>query len=119
MQKNNATISVPLIKPVKDFIFLPNMKEDEVKVFQFTDYKKFMKYVESDFIYEIVEKCHADFLGYCEDEVLYPDTLPIAIEIVSKAIKLKKNADIKDYLEKTKEFMELALSLNTFIQFDF
>ena len=47
-----------------------------------------------------------------------PGVLPIAIEIVSKAIKLKKYAAIKEYLEKTKEFMELAISLDTFIQFD-
>ena len=114
-----ATIAVPLKKTDKDFIFLPKAKEDEVKIFVFTDHNKFMKYVSSDFIFEIAEKCNADFLGYCEQEVLFPDTLPTAVEIVSRAIDSKKNSDIKDYLEKTKEFMELAMSLDTFIQFNF
>lgn len=118
-QNHNATISVPLVKPKKDFIDFQELKENEIKVLRFEDYEKFMKYVSADFVYEIVEKCNADFLGYCENEVLYPDTLPTAIEIVSKAIKQKKNAVFKDYLEQTKEMMELALSLGTFVQFDF
>ncbi len=117
-QNHNASICVPLKKTDKDFVFLPEAKEDEVMVFCFSDYKLFQKYVYGDFMYEIAEKCHADFLGRYESDTLMPGVLPIAIEIVSKAIKLKKYAAIKEYLEKTKEFMELAISLDTFIQFD-
>lgn len=117
-QEHNATICVPLKKTDKDFVFLPKVKDEEVAIFRFSNYKLFEKYVYGDFMYEIAEKCNADFLGRYESDTLMPDVLPTAIEIVSKAIKLKKYADIKEYLKKTKEFMELALSLGTFIQFD-
>lgn len=117
-QGHCASICVPLKKTDKDFVFLPDAKEDEVVVFQFSNYKLFEKYVYADFIYEIAEKCHVDFLGRYESDILMPDVLPTAIEIVSKAIEQRKNAAIKVYLEKTKEFMELAISLDTFIQFD-
>ena len=117
-QEHNASICVPLKKTGKDFVFLPDAKNDEVVVFRFSDYKLFEKYVYADFIYEIAEKCNADFLGRYESDTLMPDVLPKAIEIVSKAIKQKKNAEIKEYLTKTKELMELAISLDTFIQFD-
>jgi hypothetical protein len=117
-QRHCASICVPLKKTDKDFVFLPDAKEDEVIVFQFSNYKLFEKFVYADFMYEIAEKCHVDFLGRYESDTLMPDVLPTAIEIVSQAIKQKKNAAIKEYLEKTKEFMELAISLDTFIQFD-
>lgn len=51
----------------------------------------------SDFINEIAEKCNTDWLDDYEEQPLFPDTLPIAIEIISKAIKQRKNADIIDY----------------------
>ena len=67
----------------------------------------------------MVIKCNADWLDDYEEQTLYPDTLPIAIEIVSKAIKQKKNIDFKDYLEQTKELMEIALTNDTFMEFRF
>ena len=91
----------------------------EIKFYEFTDPIKFSKYIMADFIYEIAEKCNADWLDDYEEQTLYPDTLPAAIEIVSGAIKQKKNADFKDYLEKTKELMEIALANDTFMEFLF
>lgn len=90
-----------------------------VKVYKFDDPTKFEKYITADFIHELVIKCNADWLDDYEEQTLYPDTLPTAIEIVSKAIKQKKNADIKDYLEQTKELMEIALTNGTFMEFLF
>lgn len=110
-------VSVPLVKPDKDFI--DNINSPNVKVIRFKDQAKFKKYIYADFVYEIQQKCNANFFDEYENEVIYPNMLPVAIEIVSKAIKQKKNAEFKDYLEQTKEMMELALSLNTFVQFDF
>lgn len=90
-----------------------------IKIYEFNDPAKFSKYIMSDFINEIAEKCNADWLDDYEEQPLFPDTLPIAIEIISKAIKQKKNADILDYLKKTKELMELALANGTFMEFCF
>ena len=95
------------------------LDDPKVKVYEFTDPNKFGKYIMADFIYEIAEKCNADWLDDYEEQTLYPDTLPTAIEIVSKAIKQKKNADFKDYLEQTKELMEIALVNGTFMEFLF
>ena len=96
-----------------------DLDDPNIKVYEFKDPSKFSKYIMADFIYEIAEKCNADFLDDYEEQTLYPDTLPTAIEIVSKAIKKKKNADFKDYLEQTKELMELALANKTFMEFLF
>ena len=95
------------------------LDDPNIKIYEFTDPDKFDKYIMSDFIHEIAEKCNADWLDDGEEQTLFPDTLPIAIEIVSKAIKKKKNADFKDYLEQTKELMELALANKTFMEFLF
>ena len=54
-----------------------------------------------------------------ETEEIFPDKLPSAIAIVSKYLKNKKFADIRDYLEKTKEFMEKAIELDTALIFHF
>lgn len=118
-QNHNASMCVPLKKTEKDFVFMPEAKESEVMIFWFSDYNLFLKYINSDFIDELADKCNADFLGQYESETLQPHILPTAIKIVSKAINQKKNANIKEYLVKTKEFMEQAISLDTFIQFNF
>lgn len=96
-----------------------DLGDTNIKYYEFRDPEKFNKYISADFIYEIAEKCHAEWLDDYEEQTLYPDTLPVAIEIVSKAIQLKKNADIKDYLEQTKELMEIALTNETFMEFLF
>ena len=110
-------VSVPLTKPEKDFI--DDVDSPNVKTIRFTNQDKFKKYIYADFVYEIQQKCNADFFDEYESEVLYPDMLPAAIEIVSKAVEQKKNSYFKDYLVQTKEMMELALSLGTFVQFNF
>ena len=98
---------------------LPEPFDEGTKTYEFTDNKKFWDYLTSDCISEIAEKCDALFIDTYEEQWLYPDILPIAIEIVSKAINQKKNAAFKDYLEQTKELMELALTQNTFFVFMF
>ncbi len=90
-----------------------------IKIYVFDDPNKFSKYIMSNFINEIAEKCDADWLDDYEEQVLFPDTLPVAIDIVSKAIKQKKYDDILDYLEQTKELMEIALNNGTFFEFCF
>ena len=110
-------IVAALTKDVNEMNY--DLDDPNVKVYEFTDPNKFGKYIMNDFIYEIAEKCNADWLDDYEEQTLYPDTLPTAIEIVSKAIKQKKNADIKDYLEQTKELMEIALTNGTFMEFRF
>ena len=96
-----------------------DLGDTNIKYYEFKDPEKFNKYISADFIYEIAEKCHAEWLDDYEEQTLYPDTLPVAIKIVSKAIRLKKNADFKDYLEQTKELMEIALTNETFMEFLF
>lgn len=91
----------------------------EIEVFEFNDQDKFNKYITSDFINEIAEKCNADWLGDFEEQTLFPSALPTAIKIMSKAIEQNKNEDFVDYLEKTKEFMEKALANDTFMEFSF
>ena len=91
----------------------------EIKIYEFKDPDKFDKYITADFIHELIEKCNADWLGDYEEQTLFPDTLPTAIEIITKAIKQKKNAYFKDYLEQTKELMEIALANDTFMEFIF
>lgn len=91
------------------------LDDPNIKVYEFNDSAKFSKYIMSDFINEIAEKCNADWLDDYEEQPLFPDTLPIAIEIISKAIKQRKNTDIIDYLEQTKELMEIALANDTFM----
>ena len=98
---------------------LPEPFEEGTKTYEFTDNKKFWDYLTSDCIIEIGEKCDALFIDAYEEQWLYPDKLPTAIEIVSKAIKQKKNASFVDYLEQTKELMELALVHRTFFMFSF
>lgn len=93
--------------------------DPNLKVYEFRDPAKFSKYIMADFINEIADKCNADWLDDYEEQVLFPDTLPTAIEIVSKAIKQKENAEILDYLEQTKELMEIALANDTFMEFRF
>lgn len=93
--------------------------DPNIKVYVFDDPVKFSKYIMSDFINEIAKKCNADWLDDYEEQPLFPDTLPIAIDIVSKAIKQMKNADVVDYLEQTKELMEIALANDTFMEFCF
>ena len=95
------------------------LNNPDLKIYKFDNQIKFDKYITSDFIHELVVKCNADWLDDHEEQTLYPDTLPTAIEIVSKAIKNKKNADFKDYLEQTKELMEIALANGTFMEFRF
>lgn len=90
-----------------------------IKFFEFDDPKKFNAYINADFIYEIIEKCNADWLDDFEEQILYPNDLPTAIEIVSKAITQKKNVTFVDYLNQTKELMELALAKKTFFAFRF
>ena len=114
---SKKTIVAALTKNVdSEFYELDN---PEIKAYEFTDRKKFDKYITANFIHEIIKKCNADWLGDFEEQTLFPDTLPTAIDIVSKAIKQKKNADIKDYLEQTKELMEIALTNGTFMEFLF
>ena len=96
-----------------------DIDDPNIVVFEFNDPIKFEKYITSDFIKEIIEKCHADWLDNYEEQPLFPDTLPVAIEIVTKAIKRKKNSDIVDYLKQTKELMEIALANDTFMEFCF
>lgn len=110
---------VPLIEMDVESFAKENLSSNKLKVFEFTDPQKFGDYIMADFIYELAEKCNAEWLDDYESQILYPNTLSTAIAIVSKAIKQKKNASFVDYLEKTKEMMELALSLNTFIDFSF
>lgn len=112
-------IVVPLCKMDEDEFIKEPTSSPRLKVIEFTDPKKYGKYIMADSIFEIVEKCDAEWLDDFESQILYPDKLPTAIEIVSKAIKLKKNASFVDYLEQTKEMMELALSLGTLIEFAF
>lgn len=116
---SHKRIVVPLIKMDEDTYAKEKFSSSRLKVVEFTDPKKFSKYIMADFIFEIVEKCDAEWLDDFESQIIYPDKLPIAIEIVSKAIKQKKNVSFVDYLEVTKEMMELAMSLNTFINFIF
>ena len=96
-----------------------DLNDPNIKFYEFNDPAKFDKYISSNFIKEINEKCGADWLGDYEEQPLFPDTLPTAIEILSRAIKQKKNADILDYLEQTKELMEIALANDTFMEFCF
>ena len=116
MEKHRQFI-IAALKPIKDEIVEPN--SPDVKSFEFDDEKKFWKYLTSDCIHKISKECDAWFIDTYEDQYLYPDKLPIAIEIISKAVKQKKNADFADYLLKTKELMELALDCNTFFIFSF
>lgn len=90
-----------------------------IKVYEFNDEVKFKKYISSNFIKKIVEKCSADWLDDYEEQPLFPDVLPVAIQIVTEAIKQKKNSDFVDYLEQTKELMEIALINDTFMEFCF
>lgn len=112
-------IIVPLIKMNEDTYVKEKLSSPRLKVIEFTDPLKFGKYIMADFIYEISEKCDAEWLDDYESQIIYPNKLPTAIKIISKAIKQKKNTLFVDYLKETKEMMELALSLNTFINFAF
>lgn len=86
--------------------------------FKLSDPKKFDLYCYSDFMDEINKACGI-ICDMFETEEVYPEKLPLAIEIVSKYLKNKKYADIYDYLEKTKEFMEKAIELDTVFVFNF
>jgi len=108
---------IAALAPIKDD--LPEPFDSSTKTYEFTDDKKFWDYLTSDCIAEIGDKCEALFIDTYEEQWIYPDKLPIAIDILSKAIKQKKNAYIKDYLEQTKELMEIALTHNTFFLFLF
>lgn len=112
-------IIVPLIKMDEETYGNEDVTSSNLKVYEFTDPQKFGKYIMADFINEIAEKCNAEWLDDFESQILYLDKLPLAIEIIQKAIKQKKNASFIDYLKITKEMMELALSLGTFIEFSF
>ena len=116
MEKHKHYI-IAALKPVKDELFEPS--SPDVKSYELDDEDKFWKFLTSDCIQEIVKNCDALFIDTYEDQWLYPDKLPVAIEIVSKAIRQKKNALFIDYLEKTKELMEVALTHNTFFVFSF
>lgn len=98
---------------------LPEPFDEGTKTYEFSDDKKFWKYLLSDCISEIGDKCDALFIDVYEEQWLYPDKLPIAIEIVSKAITQKKNASFIEYLKQTKELMQLALENNTYFIFMF
>lgn len=117
LQDEQKRYIVAALKPFKED--LPEPFDEGTKTYEFADNKKFWDYLTSDCISEIAEKCDALFIDTYEEQWLYPDKLPIAIEIVSKAIKQKKNASFVDYLEQTKELMELALTHNTFFVFMF
>lgn len=110
---------VPLIKMDEDSYAKEELSSSRLKVVEFNDSEKFGKYIMADFIFEISKNCDAEWLDDFESQIIYPDKLPTAIEIVSKAIKQKKNFSFVDYLKVTKEMMELALSLDTFINFAF
>lgn len=103
----------------EDTFVKQKLDSSNLKVVEFTDPKKFGEYIMGDFIYEIAEKCNAEWLDDFETQILYPDKLPTAIEIINKAIKQKKNASFIEYLQITKEMMELALSLGTLFEFSF
>lgn len=110
---------VSLVKMDEDTFVKQKLDSSNLKVVEFTDPKKFGEYIMADFIYEIAEKCDAEWLDDFETQILYPDKLPTAIEIINKAIKQKKNASFIEYLQITKEMMELALSLGTLFEFSF
>ena len=116
--KNEADIpfiAVPLKKNKdNDYPLLP----ETFLEFKLNDPKKFDKYCYSDFMEEINKACDIICDMY-ETEEIFPDKLPSAIAIVSKYLKNKKFADIRDYLEKTKEFMEKAIELDTALIFHF
>lgn len=95
------------------------LDDPNIRYYEFSDSEKFQKYIMADFIYEISKKCNADWLDDYEEQILFPETLPLAIQIVDRAIKQRKNTEFKDYLEQTKELMEIALQNETFMGFLF
>lgn len=114
--EHNEIIMVPLISKEQDWA---TDDESGFKIVEFTDDDKFLKYLYSDAMHLICKECNAWFIDLYEEQTIYADKLPGAISILDKEIKKKKNAYIADYLIKTKEMMELALKLNTYIEFVF
>ncbi len=96
-----------------------DLDDPNIKIYELNDPIKFKKYTNAKFIDEIVTQCDADWLDDYEEQTLFPNVLPKAIDIVSKAIAQKENADIIDYLLKTRELMEIALKNDTFMEFCF
>ena len=110
LQDEQRRYIVAALKAFKDD--LPEPFDEGTKTYEFTDDKKFWDYLTSDCISEIAEKCDALFIDTYEEQWLYPDKLPIAIEIVSKAIKQKKN--FKEFLDHN-NLMHNKNNLNIFL----
>ena len=111
-------ISVPLKNWGKDFISVDELENENIVVYYFDNEEKFQKYITSDFIKKISDKCNSPFLDEYEMDTISYEYLLDAIQIIDNEIKSKKNLSILEYLEKTKELMLLALEKKTFIQFD-
>ena len=84
-----------------------DIDDPDVRVYEFTDPKKFGKYIMADFIFEIAEKCNFEFANLDKNRYMFPDYhAPDGKDNMAFFEELLHDGLIKRYGEITPEIEE-------------